>query len=74
MPTAQKFGNTLADMPVAIVNLRTVVMGVRSSSTLPHASGEAPQARRRRSRAAPFTSAALARHADLRSATSSRPA
>ena len=46
-----KFGNTLADMPVAIVNLRTVVVGVRSSSTLPHASGEgrkvpAPASRR----------------------------
>ena len=47
----EKFGNTLADMPVAIVNLRTVVLGVRSSSTLPHASGEgrtvpAPASRR----------------------------
>ncbi|HET9976804.1 MAG TPA: hydantoinase/oxoprolinase family protein [Burkholderiaceae bacterium] len=34
----EKFGNTLADMPVVIVNLRTVVVGARSSSALPHAS------------------------------------
>ena len=32
----QKFGNTLADMPVVIVNLRTVVVGTRSSDALPH--------------------------------------
>ena len=33
----EKFGNTLADMPVVIVNLRTVVVGTRSSSPLPQA-------------------------------------
>jgi len=33
----EKFGNTLADMPVVIVNLRTVVVGTRSSAALPHA-------------------------------------
>ena len=31
-----KFGNTLADMAVVIVNLRTVVVGTRSSNPLPH--------------------------------------
>jgi N-methylhydantoinase A len=33
----EKFGNTLADMPVVIVNLRTVVVGTRTSAALPHA-------------------------------------
>lgn len=33
----EKFGNTLADMPVVIVNLRTVVVGTRSENPLPHA-------------------------------------
>ena len=47
-----KFGNTLADMPVVIVNLRTVVVGTRSSEALPHAKEGAggmpePMARRR---------------------------
>jgi len=32
-----KFGNTLDGMAVVIVNLRTVVVGTRSSSALPHA-------------------------------------
>lgn len=32
-----KFGNTLDDMAVVIVNLRTVVVGTRSSAALPHA-------------------------------------
>ncbi len=32
-----KFGNTLADMAVVIVNLRTVVVGTRSGSPLPQA-------------------------------------
>lgn len=46
------FGNTLADMPVVIVNLRTVVVGTRSSSALPHAQAQAgampqPASRRR---------------------------
>ena len=47
----EKFGNTLADIPVTIVNLRTVVIGVRSSSTLPHAAQDgrgAPQPASRR--------------------------
>jgi len=32
----EKFGNTLDDMPVVIVNLRTIVVGTRTSSALPH--------------------------------------
>ena len=32
-----KFGNTLADMPAVIVNVRTVVVGTRSSNPLPNA-------------------------------------
>jgi N-methylhydantoinase A len=32
-----KFGNTLADMPVVIVNLRTIVVGTRANSALPQA-------------------------------------
>jgi N-methylhydantoinase A len=46
-----KFGNTLADMPVVIVNLRTVVVGTRSSAALPHAAekkGGKPQPMSRR--------------------------
>ncbi|HSV81726.1 MAG TPA: hydantoinase/oxoprolinase family protein [Ramlibacter sp.] len=42
----EKFGNTLADMPVVIVNVRTVVVGTRSSAALPHAAegtGTTPQ-------------------------------
>lgn len=31
----EKFGNTLDNMPVAVVNLRTVVVGQRSSAALP---------------------------------------
>ena len=31
----EKFGNTLANMPVAVVNLRTVVVGQRSGAALP---------------------------------------
>jgi N-methylhydantoinase A len=31
----ETFGNTLADMPVVIVNVRTVVVGTRSSAALP---------------------------------------
>ena len=47
----EKFGNTLADMPVVIVNLRTIVVGTRSSAALPHASqggGGTPQPQSRR--------------------------
>jgi N-methylhydantoinase A len=33
----EKFGNTLDNMPVVIVNLRTIVVGTRSSSPLPQA-------------------------------------
>jgi N-methylhydantoinase A len=36
-----KFGNTLDAMPVVIVNLRTVVVGTRSSAPLPQAQGRA---------------------------------
>lgn len=46
-----KFGNTLDDMAVVIVNLRTVVVGTRSSAALPHAregGGGAPQPTSRR--------------------------
>ena len=46
-----KFGNTLADMAVVIVNLRTVVVGTRSSAALPQASpaqGGKPQPLSRR--------------------------
>jgi N-methylhydantoinase A len=32
----EKFGNTLADIPVVVVNLRTIVVGTRASSALPH--------------------------------------
>jgi N-methylhydantoinase A len=32
----EKFGNTLEGMPVVIVNLRTIVVGTRTSSALPH--------------------------------------
>ncbi len=34
------FGNTLTDMPVVIVNLRTIVVGTRSAAALPHAARE----------------------------------
>ena len=47
----EKFGNTLADMAVVIVNLRTVVVGTRSSAALPQASpaqGGKPQPLSRR--------------------------
>jgi N-methylhydantoinase A len=47
----EKFGNTLADMAVVIVNLRTIVVGTRSSAALPHASqakGGKPQPQSRR--------------------------
>jgi N-methylhydantoinase A len=37
----ETFGNTLADIPVVIVNLRTVVVGMRSSNPLPHAAADA---------------------------------
>jgi N-methylhydantoinase A len=41
-----KFGNTLAEMPVVIVNLRTVVVGARASTALPQGAagaGDTPQ-------------------------------
>jgi N-methylhydantoinase A len=47
----ETFGNTLADMPVVIVNLRTVAIGKRSSAALPHSDSKAvglPRANSRR--------------------------
>ena len=48
----EKFGNTLDNMPVAVVNLRTVVVGQRSSAALPQraaaAGGGTPVASSRR--------------------------
>jgi N-methylhydantoinase A len=35
-----KFGNTLVDMPVVIVNLRSVAVGNRASAALPRGAGE----------------------------------
>ena len=69
----EKFGNTLADMPVVIVNLRTVVIGVRSDTALPHATASARHAGAGRAPPRALRHA-LARHADLPRATSSRPA
>jgi N-methylhydantoinase A len=47
-----KFGNVLADIPVMIVNVRTVVVGSRKASALPHlvqqGNGSEPKAREQR--------------------------
>ncbi len=40
----EKFGNTLANMPVAVVNLRTVVVGQRSGAALPQRTARAATA------------------------------
>ena len=40
----EKFGNTLDNMPVSVVNLRTVVVGTRSSAALPQRTAEASTA------------------------------
>ena len=72
--TASKFGNTLADIPVVVVNLRTVVVGKRASFALPHGARQQGAGGRRRDRAPPgaFRQRGMIRRSSA--ATTSRPA